>query len=222
MNDDLMAAARDCFGGIHMTVAEQQIISRGRAVRARRHRSRLAAGALAGLAACALAVTALLPAGQPGTSSIRLDAWTVKKEANNSVHVTIRQLRDPARLQATLRADGIPASVTGSGPNPHCRPVGDNESTKTRNGPASAPATPPAASGWRGGFGPGSPFQTTAGADSDNAKAVALIIKPAGIPAGVGLEIYSLGGPSPPAYRSDPLSRIRLAVVQASPGCTGS
>lgn len=218
MNDDILAAARDSFSDIVMSVPEEQIISRGRAVRARRRMSRLAAGSLAGLAAGALAVTALLPAGQPG-ASIRLDAWTVQKKADSSVYVTIRQLRDPARLQATLRADGVPASVTSSGPNPRCRPAGHTKSTKTRTGPASLPPAPSAASGGPAGFGPGSPFQTTAGADSDNANAVAMLIKPAGIPAGVGLEIYSPGGPPPPG---EPLPQIFLVVVQASPACTGS
>jgi hypothetical protein len=59
-------------------------------------------------------------------------AWTVARQTNGSIQVTIRELRDPAglqatlrdpaSLQATLRADGVPASVTFSGqPNPACR-----------------------------------------------------------------------------------------------------
>lgn len=118
MNDDLMAATRDCFSGIEMDVPEEQIISRGRVVRARRRRSRLAAGALAGLAAGAIAVNALLPASQPGTGNVRLEAWTIQTEANGSVHV--RRLSDPAWL-AALRVDLVPASVTATSPNPRCR-----------------------------------------------------------------------------------------------------
>jgi hypothetical protein len=107
MNDELMTAARDCFSGIQMGVPEEQIISRGRVLRARRRRSRLAAGAMAGLAAGAIAVNALLPASQPGTSTgnVRLEAWTIQKEANGSVHT--RLLSGPAEM-AALRADIVP------------------------------------------------------------------------------------------------------------------
>lgn len=92
-----------------MNIPVEQIVSGGRAVRARRRIPGMAA-AVAGAAGAALAVTALLPAGhQPG---IRLAAWTVARQADGTVHVTIRQLRDPAGLQRQLRADGVPASVT--------------------------------------------------------------------------------------------------------------
>jgi hypothetical protein len=48
---------------------------------------------------------------------------SVVKHADGTVYVTIRELRDPAGLQRTLRADGIPASVTFSRhTNPACRP----------------------------------------------------------------------------------------------------
>ena len=224
MNDErLMTAVRDSFSGTRMSVPEEQIISRGRAVRTRRRMSGLAAGSVAGVAAVALSLSALLPVGRTGTS-IRLDAWTVRKTANGSVDVTIRQLRHPARLQAALRADGVPANVTdtGRGPNPRCRLLGDNESAKKRKGPASMPTYPSGGSGVPGGFGPGSPFQTTAGADSDSGKAVFLIIKPADIPAGVGLEIYSTGGPLQLGPQVTGRRQIFLAVVHASPACTGS
>jgi len=68
-------------------------------------------------------VSVALPASHPaGGSSAQLAAWTVARQAGGSIQVTIRELRDPAGLQATLRADGVPASVTFSGqPNPACR-----------------------------------------------------------------------------------------------------
>lgn len=48
-------------------------------------------------------------------------AWTVAKQADGNIHVTIRQLRDPAGLQRTLRADGVPAIVTfASHRHPSC------------------------------------------------------------------------------------------------------
>lgn len=42
---------------------------------------------------------------------VTLAAWSVVKERHGLIKVTIRQLRDPAGLQQTLRADGIPAHV---------------------------------------------------------------------------------------------------------------
>jgi hypothetical protein len=51
-------------------------------------------------------------------------AWTVAKQANGDIDVTINQLKDPAGLQATLRADGLPVTVSFSGPmlNASCQP----------------------------------------------------------------------------------------------------
>lgn len=46
------------------------------------------------------------------------EAWTVVKHSDGTVVVTVRQLRDPAGLQRTLRADGMPASVTFFGDEP--------------------------------------------------------------------------------------------------------
>jgi hypothetical protein len=115
-----------------MNVPAEQIISRSRAVRARRRIPGVAA-ALAVAAGTALAVTALLPSGHPGVlgsghpgshhASARLAAWTVAVRANGDIDVTINQLRNPAGLQSTLRADGLPANVTfGSSPSASCRP----------------------------------------------------------------------------------------------------
>ena len=83
----------------------------------------IAAAAAAAMVGAGLAGTALLPAGHP--AGARLAAYTVTKRANGSIEVTINELRDPAGLQATLRADGVPASVTfGDQQNPSCRPYG--------------------------------------------------------------------------------------------------
>ena len=55
---------------------------------------------------------------------MRLAAWTVTKQANGDIDVTINQLQNPAGLQSTLRADGLPVDVTFSGPGPSgsCQP----------------------------------------------------------------------------------------------------
>jgi hypothetical protein len=142
MNDsELSTAVRESVADIHSATPVAQIISRGRAVRARR-RIPGVTGALA-LAACTgLAVTTLVPSGHPGLvsaghpgrhpASVRLAAWTVAKQANGDIDVTINQLKDPAGLQATLRADGLPVTVSFSGHlslSPSCQPYTTTLST---------------------------------------------------------------------------------------------
>jgi hypothetical protein len=68
-----------------------------------------------------------VPASHPGRhpAPVQLAAWTVAKQANGDIDVTISQLKDPAGLQATLRADGLPVTVSFSGHlslSPACHP----------------------------------------------------------------------------------------------------
>jgi len=129
---DVLNAARDSLSG--MPVASppdvEMIMARGRA---RRHRRRLVPGVtgmLAVAAGAALAVTTLAPASHQAAPpaggrqrAAHLAAWTVTELADGNISVTIRELKDPAGLQSTLRADGVPASVTFAGQlNPACRP----------------------------------------------------------------------------------------------------
>lgn len=119
-DEELITAVREQRRKVHMTTPVAQVISRGHAVRARR-RIRGAAGVLAVVAGVAvLAVTALSPAShQPRP---QLAAWTVVKQPDGNIDVTIRQLRDPAGLQSTLRRDGLPAVVDFNGQsNPACQ-----------------------------------------------------------------------------------------------------
>ena len=118
-DEELMTMVREQRSSVPMTTPVEQIISRGRTVRTRR-RIPGVAGALAGAAAVALAVAALLPAGHQANRlpPLQLAAWTVVKHADGKVVVTVRQLRDPAGLQRTLRADGVPATVTFFGHQP--------------------------------------------------------------------------------------------------------
>jgi hypothetical protein len=127
---DVLSAVRESLSGIPLASPPgvEAIMARGRA---RRHRRLIpgVTGTLALAAGAALAVTALAPAShlvsrqhsrQP---AVQLAAWTVTKLANGNISVTIRELKDPAGLQSTLRADGVPASVTfASQQNPACRP----------------------------------------------------------------------------------------------------
>lgn len=69
-------------------------------------------------------MTALAPSGHPAPTAagqagshpavVRLAAWTVAKQPSGEIDVTLRQLEHPAQLQATLRADGLPAHVSFS------------------------------------------------------------------------------------------------------------
>jgi hypothetical protein len=125
MNDDeLTTMVCESFTGVHTTTPVEQIVSRGRTARARRRIPALA-GALAVAAAVALAVSPLLPGTHQAASpqpAAQLAAWTVTKQADGTIRVTIRELRNPAGLQSKLRADGVPASVTLIGQeNPSCR-----------------------------------------------------------------------------------------------------
>jgi hypothetical protein len=94
----------------------------------RRHRQiAFAAVAVTVTAGAALAVTALTPAGQQASHqpTVQLAAWTVSKLADGNISITINQFKDPSGLQSTLRADGVPASVTFANINqlnPACHP----------------------------------------------------------------------------------------------------
>jgi hypothetical protein len=125
MNDDeLITSVRESFTGVRSATPAERIVSRSRAVRARRRTPALA-GAGAVLAGTALAVTTLVPSGHPGVAgsghpgnplaNARLAAWTVHKQANGDIDIHIRQLKNPAGLQATLRADGVPVNVGFNG-----------------------------------------------------------------------------------------------------------
>jgi hypothetical protein len=113
MNDsELITAVRESVAEVHTATPVEQILSRGRVVRARRRISALAA-TLAAAAAAVIAVT-VLPASHPAANQpgVRLAAWTVVRRPDGDITVTIRELYNPAGLQRELRADGVPAVVT--------------------------------------------------------------------------------------------------------------
>jgi hypothetical protein len=109
-------------------------VSRSRTIRARRWIPGVA-GALAVVAGAALALTTLLPSSyRPDHHApAQLTAWTVVKQGNGDIRVTIHELRDPAGLQSTLRADGVPATVTFPGQqNPACQPYAEGGTKSQR------------------------------------------------------------------------------------------
>jgi hypothetical protein len=123
-DEELITTVREQRGQVRMTTPVEQVISRGHAIRFRR-RIRGAAGAATGALAMAAGVAVLTVNVLSPTShqpSPQLAAWTVVKQSDGNIDVTIRQLRDPAGLQSTLRRDGLPAVVDFSGqPNRACQ-----------------------------------------------------------------------------------------------------
>lgn len=111
-DDDLITLVREQRGNVHMDIPMERIAARGRALRARRRIPGLAAGALAVVGAAALAVTALLPAGhQARPAPAQLAAWTVTRQADGTITVTVRQLRNPQACSAGFAPTGCrPAS----------------------------------------------------------------------------------------------------------------
>ena len=191
-DNELITALREQRDKVPMDTPVEQIISRGRAMRARRRVPRVA-GALGAAAAAALGVSVALPASHP--ASAQLAAWTVARQGDGSIQVTIRELRDPAGLQRTLRTDGVPASVTFTGQqNPACRGYPGGGSQNQRRHLLSSVA---GAAGGRD----------------------AMVIHPSALPSGAGLQIYTLFQDYP-----GPRGTFQVAVglVQASPQCTGS
>jgi hypothetical protein len=193
-----LAGVRDSLGEAHPSIPASEIIARAR----RRHlRSRLIpgiTGVLALAAGTAVAVTALLPASHP--PSVLLAAWTVVKQPGGTVLVTIRELHNPAGLQARLRADGVPATVTFLGQlNPACQPW-PGAGLRGMHTPAGDtlfnnvfPPPPP------GAF-PG-----------------VIVIRPSALPNGGGVQLAAaFGGPGPGAGIT-----IGAGLVQTSPQCTG-
>jgi hypothetical protein len=213
MNDDeLITMVRKHRTNIQMTTPVEEILSRGRTMRARRRIPGMA-GAVAVAAAGALAVTGLLPGGQQAShqSSIQLTAaWTVTRQADGTIFVTIRELRDPAGLQARLRADGVPASVAFPGQRgPSCQPT---NVAKERLSEV---------------------YQLYPGNPSPR-----IAIHPSALPKGVGVLINSgytpsaqnpaMGKvPAKPAPGTGPARaggalQVQVGLVKTSPQCTGS
>jgi hypothetical protein len=191
-NDELLTALREQRTKVPMTISVEQVIIRGRAVRARRQVTGLAA-ALGAAAAAVIAVTALLPGHQASQPGIQLAAWTVVKQTDGNIRVTIRQWHDPAGLQRTLRADGVPARVTfARQENPACRPYG-SPIQRMRLLPLVATVTV-------------------------RREPVSFVIHPAALPPGAGLQITAL---SQPGLEAAGWGEPAL-LVQASPQCTGS
>ena len=215
MNDDeLITVLREQRGKVVMTMPVEQIISRGRSVRVRRRVPGVAAGAGA-VAAAAVAVGVAFPASHPAVRppsasesarapSVRLAAWTVTRQAGGSIKVTFRQATDPAGLQQTLRADGVPVSVTFTGQqNTACQPY--HVSASQAFWPYGSRPGPLDGSGFINH--PEGAYTTP----------YAFVIDPSALPSGAGLQIWTSGTPG----AADNF-QLHVTLVKTSPQCTGS
>lgn len=170
-----------------------------------------------GIAASAAGVAVVLGLGLSGIfgsashqpsppAHAQLAAWTVVKQADGTVLVKIREFRDPAGLQSTLRADGIPASVEF------------------------VPANLVGHSAWAIVHFTGNPCQEYSGGEGQaqnvvtggNPFTVGMFVHPSAIPSGAGVQFVvsrNLGYFSPQQGGQFDLWEW---LVQASPQCTGS
>jgi len=213
-DDDLLAMVRQSFTGLRSTTPVEKILRHGRTVKARR-RLPVLTGALAGVAGAALAITIVLPGGrppgpQPATSpTAELAAWTVTRQPDGTIKVTVRELRDPAGLQSLLRADGVPASVTLSGQeNPSCRPYRADPGLQDKVvTPTMEFVRPPSG---------------TPGPDPYSGLVLVLVIHPSALPRGVGLQFATGLSQSVTAGGVHNTQSTHLDLVYASPQCTGS
>ena len=200
---DSLTTARDSLTGVHVTTPLDTIVRHGR-VRRRRHRLAGLAGAVAVAVGAAVAGTALLPAGHPASHQprVQLAAWTVTRQPGGNVSVTIRQLHDPAGLQATLRADGVPATVTFLNQlNPACQPW---------PGAALHGMSTPAGTILFNNVFPPVPAGAPPGV---------IVIRPSALPSGGGVQLaagFGHAGPGPGA-----IITIGAGLVRTSPQCTG-
>jgi hypothetical protein len=190
-------------------LASADVIRRGD----RRHRrsiTRLSVGGLSAtgvVAAVIIGVIALAPASRPAShpAHAELAAWTVVKQADGTIFVKIRELRDPAGLQATLRADGVPASVVFY------------------------PGHPVEQSAWSFVHFKNNPCQEYSGGENQAQNVltgqdplrVGFTVHPSAIPRGAGVQIVAN---SNVGYYPQPQGPMALFewLVQASPQCTGS
>jgi hypothetical protein len=228
MNDNDQASDHDVLCAVsdslsHVAVARppqlETVMARGRA-RQRRRRASVMTAALTVVAAGAAAVTVTAlpssghPAGPAASSaassapSARLAAWTVTRQPDGDIKVTVSELRDPAGLQRTLRADGVPASVTFLDQrNPACSMLAFDPDLLAKIFPARSLGVVHHL--------PGGEVLSTGGSAGGD-----MVIDPTAIPSDVGLQLAFLTMGGGTAGHSTILGRT--ALVHASPQCTGS
>jgi hypothetical protein len=209
MNDlttELRRMADEARQARPQSVAE--ILENGDRMRRRMLARRSAAGLSAAVAVAAVAVTvsAVQPRARETRQSVaqgthqraQLTAWTVARQSDGDVSLTVRQFADTARLQKTLRADGVPASVLTEGQANPCQLYGTTGTAGIQN----------VVTGHSGATPEGSASAATI-----------VTIHPSALPSGAGLQVAASSGFGRPGTTTGSLG---FRLVQASQACTGS
>ena len=193
--------------------ARQRLLQRN--YHPRRGNRRLAACIIAGVAGVAV-VLGLGLSGVFGSVShqpshpthAQLAAWTVVKQANGTVLVKIREFRDPAGLQAALRADGIPASVEFNPANPaNLAGKGVMAIVQFKGNPCQEYS--------------GGESQAQNVLSGQHPLQVGFTVHPSAIPSGAGVQIVANSNVGYYPQQQGPMALFEW-LVQASPQCTGS
>jgi hypothetical protein len=203
-DSELLTMVRESMAGVTLRIPLEATIRRGRKLRARRRIAAISAAIVISV------VTALAVTGLGNGSSApqeQLAAWTVTDLPHGLIVVRISQLRDPSGLQRTLRAHGVPAAVAFQGgvlsltpPLPRdCRDIG---------------LSPEADAGLQSKILDDAPGQLMPRGMSDGRPTIALIIRRAAIPKGIGLNLTVQWSSNSWGWS--------LGLVRASPDCTGS
>jgi hypothetical protein len=111
---NLLAAVREDFAGVRISTGLGAVMADGGSLRRRRNRHRMYGAGVTSLAAVAAVSGVTLASGASGTggtSHAQLSAWTVQKQTDGTIDVTIHDLLHLAGLQQKLNADGVPAEV---------------------------------------------------------------------------------------------------------------
>jgi hypothetical protein len=199
-----LARAADDFESLDQ--ARQRLLQRD--YHPRRGNRRLATGITAGAAGVAvvlgLGLSGIFGSASPQPShpaDVRLAAWTVVKQADGTVSVKIREFRDPAGLQRTLRADGVPASVilVQSAPANGNPPPGD----PCHGGPWSNSVQSKVVTG--------NPFSEAG-----------MLIHLSALPGNAGIQLVATANVSSYSPQVHGGMFVGYWLVQASPQCTGS
>jgi hypothetical protein len=191
-------------------------------------RSRFAVPALIGaVAATAAAIAAPVLPGSPGHARpghgggpprTSLAAWSVARQPDGLVLVTIRELRDPGGLRRMLHADGVPANVrfvphnfmATTSPSAIPRACRAPHLSNRANALLQGKITPP----WPL-LRPGA----STGIARNSKPGVVLAIRPSAIPPGIG--IYLAAWAARPGTGNGPYLTMQTNLVQVSPQCTG-
>jgi hypothetical protein len=191
--------------------------------RPRRRRRFVLTATVATACAGAVAATVLLtqgggqPARTPHQARPAGPAWTVSQLSGKAVKVTVRQLDNPAELQRTLWADGVPAyvRVVPLHEKQSSRTVHGHRVTDTSVGPACTYMRPvPSSVPVRGAL---TNTEPSGGLDG-----TAFIVHPAAIPRGYALTIEAVRPADPATQRRMAASGVTYPMMSIGIGTVRS